>query len=405
MNIAIFAPSFLPKASGAEIFHHNLATRLCAEGHAVTVVLTSPAWKQWQRNPPQVPYSIARFPSLPVKVFKRFPAAGLMLAEWMLSSLQLKYRFDVWHAVCLEPIGLMAMHWSARSGIPMVFRPVGDDLSTHSGIGTLADPQILALTKKLLPNAPAVIALSKGMAADCLALGAEPTRVIEIPNAVDAARLAASDTRKIAARAKHGIPAEATFLLSVGRNHPQKNYPVLLEAYRILQSRGIRFHAAIIGRDSKALAPAILDLKLNGIVQYHEVQVEQDDLAQLPPDALLGWYHSADIFVMPSVLEGFSTAMLEAAAAGLPIVTSDGPGCADFIRHGQDGCMVPVSNPEALANTLQELIESAASRKQWSNAALARAADFSWEMTLSRYVALYEKLVTAALPDGTTGKA
>ncbi len=405
MKIAIFAPSFLPKASGAEIFHHNLATRLSAEGHSVTVVLTSSAWKQWQQNPPSVSYSIARFPSLPVKVFKRFPALGLMLAGWMMSSLQIKFRFDVWHVVCLDPTGLMAMSWSARSGIPVVFRPVGDDLSTHAGIGTLADPQLLALTQKLLPLAPAVIALSKGMVNDCLALGAVPDRIIEIPNAMDAARLAGSSARKSAARETHGIPSDIPLLLSVGRNHPQKNYPVLLDAYQLMQAQGVRFQAVIVGRDTEALLPLIAQRGLDEVVRCSEVKVDTADLQQLPPDALLSWYHCADVFVMPSLLEGFSTAMLEAAAAGLPIVTTDGPGCADFIRHGLDGCMVPASNVEALAITLQELIESASVREQWSKAALARAADFSWEMTISRYVALYRKLIAEPHPAGTTDKA
>jgi glycosyltransferase involved in cell wall biosynthesis len=67
----------------------------------------------------------------------------------------------------------------------------------------------------------------------------------------------------------------------------------------------------------------------------------------------------ADIFCLPSYREGVPNALLEAAACGLPIVTTDVPGCRDVVTHGLNGLLVPVRNAPVLAEALEALLSDA----------------------------------------------
>ncbi len=62
---------------------------------------------------------------------------------------------------------------------------------------------------------------------------------------------------------------------------------------------------------------------------------------EMPPAEMIDLYRTADAFVMTSVLEGFSSALLEAMAAALPVIVTDAPGCADFVREEDSGWIVP----------------------------------------------------------------
>jgi glycosyltransferase involved in cell wall biosynthesis len=76
----------------------------------------------------------------------------------------------------------------------------------------------------------------------------------------------------------------------------------------------------------------------------------------------------ADIFCLPSYREGVPNALLEAAACGLAMVTTDVPGCRDVVINGVSGWLVPVRNAEALANALETLITNPELRHKMGNA-------------------------------------
>ncbi len=76
----------------------------------------------------------------------------------------------------------------------------------------------------------------------------------------------------------------------------------------------------------------------------------------------------ADVFCLPSYREGVPYALLEAAACGLPIVTTDVPGCRDVVTHGLNGLLVPVRNAPVLADALEALLLDAQLRYQMGTA-------------------------------------
>ena len=114
---------------------------------------------------------------------------------------------------------------------------------------------------------------------------------------------------------------------------------------------------------------------------------------QLPPSDLIELYLSADAFVMSSLLEGFSSALIEAMAAELPVIATDAPGCREF--HG-DALLVPTRSPAALAAAMRTVLEDEATRGALVAKSRARAAEFTWPRAVEAYLGLYRQLGAGA---------
>lgn len=385
MKIAIFTPTFLPKCSGAEIFHHNLACRLASRGHEVSVVVPRKVVRALAGQ--RLAYRLVGFPSNLWSLLKRWPRVGLFLNRLQLGRLQRRYQFDVWHTVVAYPTGVAFIDWQKRSGVPGLLRSVGDDLSSVGAkVGLRHLSHVDALVRRLLPQAQAVVALSDKMTEDYLALRVPKQRIFRMPNAVDLERFR-KPLDRAAIRAEHGIGAESFVFLSVGRHHPQKDFPTLLKACALLRGK---CSLVIAGRGSGDLRGLVEELGLQGKVRLTEIGTAQG--MELPPQELVDLYRAADAFVMSSLLEGFSSALLEAMAAELPVVATNVPGIADFVRHGRDAMLVPAGTPEALAEAMGRLTEDVSLRRELKLLSKARAEEFGWEKVVTAYEELYSRL-------------
>jgi glycosyltransferase involved in cell wall biosynthesis len=397
LRIAILAPTFLPKCSGAEVFHHNLATRLVEAGHGVTVIAPRARVRQLRAEDWDLPYAVVAYPDRRWSWLRRHRRFGFWLNRRALDALQRKHRFDVWHAFVLYPAGVVLADWQRHAGVPGLVRAVGDDvagLPTHRHAAHVAE----SLREKL-PAAGAVVALSRGMSDALSALGVPSEKIRILPNAVDAARFSGSPETRRAVRAAMGLPDNAFVFLCVARHHPQKDFPTLLSAFRELRRRhpSRDLHLVIAGRDAEGLRPRIGDLA--GSVHLCQFGAENParGVPTLPPDKLVGLYLAADAFVLSSLLEGFSSALVEAMAAGLPVVVTEAPGIRGVVEHEREALLVPVGDPGALTDGLQRLIGDAGLRARLSAAARATAGSYSWPVLLAGYTALYRELIAGSL--------
>lgn len=99
---------------------------------------------------------------------------------------------------------------------------------------------------------------------------------------------------------------------------------------------------------------------------------------------------SCHVVCLPSYREGLPKSLIEAAAAGKPIVTTDVPGCREIVRNGDNGLLVPPRNPEALADALARLIENPELRRQMGARGRIRAEqEFGLDMVIRQTLALY----------------
>jgi phosphatidylinositol alpha-mannosyltransferase len=117
-------------------------------------------------------------------------------------------------------------------------------------------------------------------------------------------------------------------------------------------------------------------------------------LGQVPYDDLPRYYRTADIFCSPATGgESFGIVLLEAMAAGTPVIASDIPGYATVIEDGAHGVLVPPKDDAALANALVEMIRRPDTRRDLGQRGRAYAQAFSWDLVARRVMDYYEQLL------------
>ncbi len=186
-----------------------------------------------------------------------------------------------------------------------------------------------------------------------------------------------------AVRARLGIAPGAPVIGIVARLAPQKNHDVLLRAApAILAERpDAVFLFAGDGPCEADLRRLAAELRIAPAVRFLGLRSDVPDILAI-----------LDVFAFPSRMEGLPNAILEALAAGLPVVTADGGGpILEVVEHGVSALVVPTGDAGALgASVLEALRPETAGRLRAG--ARARAADFSVEKTVRRYEEFYERI-------------
>jgi glycosyltransferase involved in cell wall biosynthesis len=178
-------------------------------------------------------------------------------------------------------------------------------------------------------------------------------------------------------------------VLFTGRLHPQKNLPLLLEAWTEVARRT---PANLIllgpGDDRQALAEIAAGLGISDRVQILDAVPDPAD-----------YLRAADVFVLPSVAEGMSNSLLEAMATGLPCVVSGIGGNTDLICDGRNGQLVQTATSEAWSRVLIELLEDPERAVALGTAARERIDhELSIRVVVDRYVDLYRSMIEGRWP-------
>lgn len=160
-----------------------------------------------------------------------------------------------------------------------------------------------------------------------------------------------------------------------------------IAAAKILKKRGINAKFILAGDIDPKNKSGLNKNDITKIKKGNHVQVigYQKDVPKL--------YASSHIICLPSYREGLPKSLIEAAAAGRAVVTSDVPGCRDAIESGKTGLLVPVKDEEALANAINYLIENPDIRKQMGRAGRKLAErEFKLEGVIKNHISIYKKL-------------
>jgi glycosyltransferase involved in cell wall biosynthesis len=218
----------------------------------------------------------------------------------------------------------------------------------------------------------------------CL-LGAAPERVEVVPGAVDPAFQPVDDPERLRAlRARLGID-DTPFILSLGVIEPRKNQRLLFEAYRLLRERRKLPHRlVVVGRQGWLW---------EDIVAEAERSPFRDDIhfvGFVAEEDLPAMYSAADLFVFPSLYEGFGLPPLEAMACGTPVVASKSSSLPEVV--GDAGLLVDPHDPDALAAAMELALLDEPLRADLRRRGLERAATFTWQIAAERLLAVYQKL-------------
>ncbi len=236
-------------------------------------------------------------------------------------------------------------------------------------------------------RANAIIADSESSRQDILLLlDVKPTNVIPVPLGVSADYHHIDDREALECiHRKYHLPER--FLLYVGVLEPRKNLPALIRAYRSLVDRGISHGLVIVGRKGwmyDQLFHTIRDLDLASRVILTGYVPE----AELP---LL--YSAADLFIYPSLYEGFGLPVLEAMACSVPVVTSNISSMPEIV--GDAGILVDPRRMDELADAVHRILNDRDLHDELARKGAERSKIFTWERTAQETLAVYRRALSA----------
>ena len=174
------------------------------------------------------------------------------------------------------------------------------------------------------------------------------------------------------------------FILYVGTLEPRKNIPTLLKAFYKLKKLGIKHKLVITGKKGwkyKHIFETIEKLNLQKDVIF---------TGYVPDEDLPALYNAADLFVYPSLYEGFGLPPLEAMACGTPVITSNTSSLPEVV--GDAGIMVNPYSVDELANKMYEVLTNDGLREELSKKGLERSKLFSWKKCAEEHLKVYEEV-------------
>lgn len=212
-----------------------------------------------------------------------------------------------------------------------------------------------------------------------------PEKIVVIPNGVDFERFAGAQPVDLS---EFGIGPEAKTVLAVGRLDPQKGTLELLEAFSSLAARDDSVHLLLVG--TGPLQSEVERMRASkGLLSRVHLPGFRDDVP--------GLMRAADLLVLASRWEGLPNAVLEAMAAGLPVVATAVDGTRELIQPGETGRLVGPGDVSALAAEMEAALQNSQQSEEMAAAAQGFVSQhYRWDAVAEAYHHLYRRLLSAA---------
>lgn len=326
---------------------------------------------------------------------------GNLMSFSMLWSLLRTKRPDILHAHTGKRLGGIVRTVARLRGLPYV-------ISLHGGVVDVPGDEIQKMlaplrgkfewgralgavlgARRVLEDASAIICVGKNEQ-EAVSTRYPGQRVEWIPNGVDSKRFATGNGP--AFRTKNHIPQASKLIVCVGRIDYQKNQLALLPVLSRLLGQQKDVHLALIG-------PVTVESYREQLIKEISRQGLDGRVTLIPgipgsSPELVDAYHAADIFCLPSRHEPFGIVILEAWAAGLPVVASAVGGIPTFTRDGVDIIHADPEDPQTFSDAIDLLLlDPDRARRIAENGRLKAQRDYDWSQVTRRLEALYLDLV------------
>ena len=293
---------------------------------------------------------------------------------WHGTRIARRFRPDLVFAFFGIPCGSVARRIKRKLGAPYALSLRGSDVPRPElGHQRLMEAIVRPTLRRVWRDADLLISVGEGLKQAALAV--EPGLDIEvIPNGVDVERF-----RPVDRSGREGLR-----LLFVGRLREFKGLQFVLEAMG--ETGDPRVCLDIVGEGPYRA-------ELGRRVAQHDLADRVTFHGWLAPADVPERYAAADALVLPSFAEGSPNVILEAMAAGLPVVASDAPGCREAVRDAETGLLVPVGDVAGLRRAFDHLARDPDERAGLGAAGRRAAEQISWTRVAERHLALFERVV------------
>jgi len=297
-------------------------------------------WQLWRNYWQLRLYAPADWRKLRDHIRREYPKANWRQrnALWSQYLPVLLHRPDIFHLQWAKAIE--KWHFlSPLFGIKVVLSLRG----AHINYSPLVDPQLAAAYRRYLPEVDGFHAVSEHIGREAQTYGARPERIRVCYSGLPQ-NIVEGDYPPLRKRA----PGAPLRVLSIGRDHWKKGYLYALDAVQLLRERGLPVQYEMI-----------LSTGAREELIYHRHDLGLEDrvtfLPKMPNREVMRKLAATDLFLLPSLSEGIANVVLEAMAAGRPVVSTDCGGMPELIDDGRNGFLVPVRNARALADRIEQV--------------------------------------------------
>ncbi len=382
-RVVMLCAAFPPDFSGAGLQASRLTEALGRAGVTIRVLTTG-------RAPATPPCSSAA-------EIRRFRAPrwgqahgivfGVRAAWWLLTH----SRWDVLHVHGFSLFALLPALVARLRGRPVIVKVTllgGDDPGSRRR--EVFGPLLFAVYRRV----SAIVALSEEMERTIQEDPSVLAHVYRIPNGVDTDLFRPpTNEERDASRARFRIPRDALVVVTTGAIISRKDPICLLEAAARMRGRPVWI--LLIGpRDPDPGYAERVDAVISGLPEG----VTGNCMGRLSSPEVAEVLWAADVFALNSRAEGFPNSLIEAMATGLPCVATDIPGSRDALSGG-GGNLVPVGEPNALADALDRLAESPDQRTRLGRqGSMVVGTRYGMERVARRYLEVYRELMKSISP-------
>lgn len=359
MRIALIVTLFPPKwLAGTEIASYNIAKFLAKNGHEVHVItsLDNP----FPKNEILDNFYIHRI------TFKKIRLIGVILFWFQILLKIKKINPDIVHiqALTIALPGLVSKLFLRK---PYVVWARGSDVY-------LPDKFTKLISRVVLKNASSIIALNEDMKRKINTIY-KRENIIVLPNGIELEKF-----KDICPQKQN----DKTTIIFVGTLRPVKGVEYLIKAMNIIHEKLPDTDLLIVGNgpDRDKLETLAQELNLQNRIFF---------VGNVSNEKIPEYMAKADLFVLPSLSEGFPLVIAEAMASGLPIVTTNVGGLPDIVKNGENGFLVEPKNPEALADKIMLLLNNKNTCKKISNTNKIIIRDYSWSNITEKLERIYNE--------------
>jgi len=236
---------------------------------------------------------------------------------------------------------------------------------------------------KLIGDSDRIIAVSHNTKRDLMSTyGVPEDKISVIYEGASGSYRELSPLTVAAIRRKYNL--SNPFVLFVGTLEPRKNIPTLLKAFSVCKKKIPTLKLVIVGQKGWKYA------EIFSTLAHLHLENEVIFLQYVPHEDLPGIFNAADLFVYPSLYEGFGLPPLEAMQCGVPVITSNTSSLPEIV--GEGGAMVSPYNVQELADMMSLLLSDDNLRKENIRYGLSRAQMFSWEKCAQQTQKVYDEI-------------